>query len=107
VAVRGRFTEQAADAVRPSGTVDRPVLSALASLVERSVVMTETTTDPTRYRLLESVRSFCRDVDPDPAGTAEAHAAWVRSDVVHDPEDALKPGPEEITGGRRRRMTPA
>ena len=74
----GGFTERAADAVRPPGTEGRPALSTLASLVDRSVVMTDTTTNPARYRLLESVRSFCRAVDPDPAGTVEAHATWAR-----------------------------
>ncbi|MDT7683870.1 MAG: hypothetical protein QOG57_4180, partial [Pseudonocardiales bacterium] len=61
------------------GAVGRPVLATLASLVDRSVVMADTTTAPARYRLLETVRSYCRDADPEPAATRAAHAAWVRT----------------------------
>ncbi|MDT7567979.1 MAG: hypothetical protein QOG76_6603 [Pseudonocardiales bacterium] len=75
----GGFSWQAAEAVQPPGAVGRPVLATLASLVDRSVVMADTATAPARYRLLETVRSYCRDADPEPAATRAAHAAWVRT----------------------------
>jgi predicted ATPase/DNA-binding SARP family transcriptional activator len=75
----GGFSWQAAEAVQPPGAVGRPVLTTLASLVDRSVVMADTATAPARYRLLETVRSYCRDADPEPAATRAAHAAWVRT----------------------------
>jgi len=75
----GGFSWQAAEAVQPPGEVGRPVLATLASLVDRSVVMADTDTAPARYRLLETVRSYCREADPDPAATQAAHAAWVRT----------------------------
>jgi predicted ATPase/DNA-binding SARP family transcriptional activator len=54
-------------------------LDALSSLVARSVVVADTTVTPTRYRLLEIVRAYCREHDPDPAGSRAQHAAWVRT----------------------------
>ncbi|HEX4250806.1 MAG TPA: BTAD domain-containing putative transcriptional regulator, partial [Pseudonocardia sp.] len=75
----GGFSWQAAEAVQPPGAVGRPVLATLASLVDRSVVMADTDTAPARYRLLETVRSYCREADPEPAATQAAHAAWVRT----------------------------
>ncbi|MFF5293305.1 BTAD domain-containing putative transcriptional regulator [Paractinoplanes globisporus] len=53
-------------------------LAALSSLVARSVVVADTTVTPSRYRLLEIVRAFCRGRDPDPAASRAAHARWVR-----------------------------
>jgi len=34
--------------------------------------------EPTRYLLLESIRAYCRRLDPDPEVTAELQARWVR-----------------------------
>ncbi len=53
-------------------------LDALSSLVARSVVVADTTVSPARYRLLEIVRQYCRQHDPDPATSRAGHAAWVR-----------------------------
>lgn len=53
-------------------------LDALSALVTRSVVVADTSVTPTRYRLLEIVRAYCRQHDPDPAGSRSRHAAWVR-----------------------------
>ncbi|GAB2623869.1 hypothetical protein Aab01nite_17290 [Paractinoplanes abujensis] len=53
-------------------------LDALSALVTRSVVVADTTVTPARYRLLEIVRAYCRQHDPDPTGSRERHAAWVR-----------------------------
>jgi predicted ATPase/DNA-binding SARP family transcriptional activator len=53
-------------------------LDGLSALVARSVVVADTSATPTRYRLLEIVRAYCRKHDPDPAASREAHAAWVR-----------------------------
>ena len=71
----GGFSFEAADAVRPTAT---PTIDALATLVTRSVVTADTTATPTRYRLLQTLRAFSQDQDPDPASTREAHAGWVR-----------------------------
>jgi len=56
-------------------------LDALSTLVARSVVVADTTVTPTRYRLLEIVRAYCREHDPDRAGSRRQHAAWVRTMV--------------------------
>ncbi|WP_169747902.1 BTAD domain-containing putative transcriptional regulator [Pseudonocardia acaciae] len=78
----GGFSWPAAEAVQPADAAAQPVLATLASLVDRSVVMADTGATPARYRLLETVRAYCREVDPDPAATAAAHAAWVRGFVA-------------------------
>ena len=64
----GGFTLAAAD-----GDLD-----GLSSLVARSVVVADTTVTPSRYRLLELVRSYLRLHDPEPAKSRAVHAAWVR-----------------------------
>ncbi|MCM4083383.1 AfsR/SARP family transcriptional regulator [Paractinoplanes hotanensis] len=58
-------------------------LDGLSALVARSVVVADTTVSPARYRLLEIVRAYCRQHDPDPVGSQERHAAWVRGLVEH------------------------
>ncbi|MFI6044731.1 BTAD domain-containing putative transcriptional regulator [Nocardia sp. NPDC051321] len=74
----GGFTWQAAMAVQPPEHRDRAVLAVLAALVDCSVIGADVTTRPTRYRMLETVRRYCHDIDQDPAATEAAHAAWVR-----------------------------
>jgi predicted ATPase/DNA-binding SARP family transcriptional activator len=76
----GGFSWQGAEAVQPPG--NDAVLAVLASLVNRSVIATDTSAGPTRYRMLETIRRYCRDLDPDPAEADEAHAAWVRGLVA-------------------------
>jgi predicted ATPase/DNA-binding SARP family transcriptional activator len=76
----GGFTWSAAAAVQPAGNSDRAVLAVLASLVDRSVIAADTSTG--RYRLLETVRLYCKDADPDPVASEEAHAAWVHDMVA-------------------------
>jgi predicted ATPase/DNA-binding SARP family transcriptional activator len=71
----GGFSLEAAEAVRPT---DASMIESVSTLVARSVVIADTTMTPTRYRLLETLRAYCRDHDPDPAGTLEAHARWGR-----------------------------
>ncbi|AYF74143.1 hypothetical protein D7D52_10020 [Nocardia yunnanensis] len=75
------FTWEAAAAVHPPG-VDGAVLAKLASLVDRSVLTAEMSSGHVRYRLLETIRRHCRATDPDPAGTAAAHAEWARAFVA-------------------------
>lgn len=53
-------------------------LDALSALVTRSVVVADTSVTPSRYRLLEIVRAYCRQHDPDPADSQARQAAWVR-----------------------------
>jgi predicted ATPase len=49
--------------------------------VARSVVVADTTVNPTRYRLLETLRAYCREHDPDPGGTLESHARRRRNNA--------------------------
>ncbi|WP_433603083.1 ATP-binding protein [Nocardia sp. CA-135953] len=77
----GGFTWQAAAATQPDD-LGAGVLAPLASLVERSVVTIDRTATGTRYRLLETIRGYCRDVDTDPQATQAAHARWVRTFVA-------------------------
>ncbi|MBF6127646.1 AfsR/SARP family transcriptional regulator [Nocardia brasiliensis] len=77
----GGFTWQAAESVRPVETA-AGVLATLAALLDRSVVTADLGPGGPRYRLLETMRRYCRDHDPDPAATREAHAAWVREFVA-------------------------
>ena len=88
----GGFTRHAAHAVQPRG-VDA-VLATLASLIDHSVITTDTATQPARYRMLETIRRYCRDADPDPAGTEEAHAAWVHQLAAE--QNALIHGPVAV-----------
>jgi predicted ATPase/DNA-binding SARP family transcriptional activator len=90
----GGFSWQAAEAVHPPDT--DAVLAALASLVDRSVLSTDTSSDPARYRMLETVRRYCRDLDPDPAETEEAHAAWVRGLVAEQTPELTGPRAEQV-----------
>ncbi|MEV6298752.1 BTAD domain-containing putative transcriptional regulator [Actinoplanes sp. NPDC051861] len=66
---------------KPGGR-GRSDLTALSSLVARSVVVADTGVTPARYRLLEIIRAYCRAHDPDPDGSRAAHAAWVRAFVL-------------------------
>ncbi|MEU1203703.1 BTAD domain-containing putative transcriptional regulator [Nocardia sp. NPDC005825] len=78
----GGFTWQAAEAVRPAAA-GTAVLATVASLLDRSVISADTTTTgPTRYRMLETIRRYCRDIDPDPQASRAAHAAWVHDFVT-------------------------
>ncbi|MEI8413001.1 MULTISPECIES: ATP-binding protein [unclassified Kribbella] len=74
-AFEGGFTLEAAETIWPGS---RPaVLESLSALVTRSVVIADTSTEPTRYLLLESIRAYCRNLDPDPAETRALQAKWV------------------------------
>jgi predicted ATPase/DNA-binding SARP family transcriptional activator len=75
----GGFSLEAAEAVRPS---DASMIESMSTLVARSVVIADTTMEPTRYRLLETLRAYCREHDPDPTTTQEAHARWARELVA-------------------------
>ncbi|MEU1426369.1 BTAD domain-containing putative transcriptional regulator [Nocardia sp. NPDC005746] len=77
----GGFTWQAAEAVRPAAA-GTAVLATLAALLDRSVISADTTTAPTSYRMLETIRRYCRDIDPDPQASRTAHAAWVHDFVT-------------------------
>ena len=78
----GGFTWQAAEFVDPHDGSAGSVLAVLASLVDRSVVMADSENGETRYRLLETIRRYCADLDPDPVKTRDAHAAWARRHVA-------------------------
>ena len=74
-AFEGGFGLEAADAVRPT---DASVIDSIDTLVTRSVVTADTTVLPTRYRMLETLRAYCREHDTDAASSRKAHARWVR-----------------------------
>lgn len=58
----GDFDLAAAEAVVPADAGERPgVLVALGRLIDHSLVIAETSSGPTRYRLLEPVRQFAAD----------------------------------------------
>ncbi|TCC30182.1 BTAD domain-containing putative transcriptional regulator [Kribbella speibonae] len=74
-AFEGGFTLEAAETIWPDRSP--AVLESLSALVTRSVVVADTSVEPTRYRLLESIRAYCRLVDPTPARTEALQASWV------------------------------
>ena len=82
----GGFTWQAAQAVQATDGRGRPVLSVLASLLDRSVITSDTSGDSVRYRMLETIRRYCRDHDPHPSASQQAHTAWVRALVIEQVE---------------------
>ncbi|WP_177320197.1 BTAD domain-containing putative transcriptional regulator [Actinoplanes philippinensis] len=57
-------------------------LDRLSALVARSVVAADIDVTPTRYRLLEIIRAYCRAHDPDPAASRRGHADWVHALVA-------------------------
>jgi predicted ATPase/DNA-binding CsgD family transcriptional regulator len=58
----GGFDLHAAEAVAWGGDVERyQVLDLLTLLVDKSLVVAESTSGPTRYRLLETVRQYAQD----------------------------------------------
>ncbi|MFI9407212.1 AfsR/SARP family transcriptional regulator [Nocardia sp. NPDC052316] len=77
----GGFTWQAAEAVRPV-EADTGVLATLASLLDRSVITADIGPAGPRYRLLETMRRYCRVTDSDQDATRAAHASWVRGFVA-------------------------
>jgi predicted ATPase/DNA-binding SARP family transcriptional activator len=86
----GGFSWQAAEAVQPP-EVDDAVLAVLGSLVDRSVISIDTLARPARYRMLETIRRHCRDADPDPAASEQAHASWVRELVAEQTPELTGP----------------
>jgi non-specific serine/threonine protein kinase len=79
----GGFSLEAAEAVSADGETEAvPVLDLLARLVDRSLVVAEPPdgTEPTRYRLLETLRLYAAERLAMRGGTEAArasHAAWV------------------------------
>ncbi|SOB88818.1 BTAD domain-containing putative transcriptional regulator [Streptomyces sp. 1331.2] len=86
----GGFSWEAAESVRPVDA-DGAVFAGLAALVDRSVLTAEVSSGHVRYRLLETVRRYCREADTDRAATLRAHAGWVRSFVAE--QASLLDGP--------------
>ncbi|MFE3188211.1 BTAD domain-containing putative transcriptional regulator [Nocardia sp. NPDC059240] len=86
----GGFDWHAAEFVRDPGT-GAAVFASLATLVDRSVLTADVSSGRARYRLLETIRRHCRELDPDPAGSLAAHANWVRG-LIAD-QVALLAGP--------------
>ncbi|MFD6161907.1 BTAD domain-containing putative transcriptional regulator [Nocardia sp. NPDC060256] len=78
----GGFTWQAVESVRPD-TADAAVVATLAALVDRSMLTADVTTGHARYRMLETIRRYCRAIDPDATDTQRAHAQWIR-DLIAD-----------------------
>jgi len=91
----GGFTWQAAQTVQATDGTRRPVLSVLASLLDRSVITSDTSGDSVRYRMLETIRRYCRDHDPHPSASQQAHTAWVRALVTEQVELVRGPHPSQ------------
>lgn len=87
----GGFSWDATQAVAPEGAA---VSASLAALVDRSMVMADVSEHPIRYRVLETIRRYCHDVDPDADTTAVVHARWIRALVAA--QAPLITGPEEV-----------
>ncbi|GAA0930816.1 hypothetical protein GCM10009554_14350 [Kribbella koreensis] len=75
-AFEGGFTLEAAESLGVRST-EVEVLESLSALVTRSVVVADTTAEPTRYLMLESIRAYSRKLDPDPDETLRLQARWV------------------------------
>ncbi|HNI34287.1 MAG TPA: adenylate/guanylate cyclase domain-containing protein [Microthrixaceae bacterium] len=96
----GPFDVEAAAAVLDVGT--RDPLDDVVSLVDKSLLLEERDTANVQYRMLETVRYFCRDRSVE---TGEAsrlrnrHAAWVRSTVQS--WSAAFEGPDSVSAVRR------
>lgn len=59
---RGGFDLPAAHAVAGDGTIDGPsILDDLTALIDKSLVIAETTNRRTRYRLLETIRQYAHE----------------------------------------------
>ncbi|GAB2529685.1 BTAD domain-containing putative transcriptional regulator [Nocardia heshunensis] len=86
----GGFDWHAAEFVRDPGT-GAAVFASLAALVDRSVLTADVSSGRARYRLLETIRRYCRELDPDPAGSRAAQADWARG-LIAD-QVALLAGP--------------
>ncbi|HZZ50603.1 MAG TPA: BTAD domain-containing putative transcriptional regulator [Pseudonocardia sp.] len=99
-----RWPAAAAVQIAATGGESTPVLAGLASLVDRSVVMSDIHGGTAQYRLLEVVRQYCRQLDPDPAATAEAHAAWVRRFVAERTARVITPRPVRDVGTLREEL---
>ncbi|UMP06000.1 BTAD domain-containing putative transcriptional regulator [Amycolatopsis sp. EV170708-02-1] len=72
----GGFSLDAAETI--SGRDNASVFNSVSSLITRSVVLADTTTTPSRYRMLETIRAYCESEDPAPVATRDRHAAWMR-----------------------------
>lgn len=89
----GGFTLTAVEAVCGDSPLDpSALLSLLAALVDKSLVVTEKTAAGSRYRQLETVKQFCSE-NLDRAGETEqlsaAHCAYFLAfAVAHNPERA-------------------
>jgi len=67
------------------------VLAVLGSLVDRSVITIDPMAQPARYRMLETIRRHCRDADPEPAASEQAHTTWVRGLVAEQVPELTGP----------------
>ena len=78
----GSFTLEAASAVASDETIDEfAVIDLLSQLVQRSLVVTDTSEGGTRYRLLETMRAYALEtlVEADEtAAVKRRHAAYFR-----------------------------
>lgn len=86
----GGFDWQAAQSVRDP-SADGATFAGLAALVDRSVLTADVITGHARYRLLETIRRYCRQLDTDPESSLAAHAAWVRHYITE--QVSLMAGP--------------
>ncbi len=78
----GRWTLDAAEAVCPGAELGREdVLDGIAGLVDRSLIVAERDSDGTRYRMLDFVRQYARELlaaDPAAEDVALRHRRYFR-----------------------------
>ncbi len=97
----GAFGLDAAEAVAAGGDVDSyAVLDVIGRLVDKSLLIVDERSDPTRYRMLESIRQYARDRLLDAGEVDDTHARhldWYSSWVI-----GL--GPELVAADHARRL---
>jgi predicted ATPase/class 3 adenylate cyclase len=95
----GGFTLDAAESVAAGGGIETfDVLDGLGQLVDKSLVVADTTPSGTRYRLLETIRQYAleRLEDADETDTTRRrHATWFAGFVAE--ASAGTQGPDEAT----------
>lgn len=98
----GSFSIEAIEAVAPhDGDMGEPLLSAVSALVDRSLLCSDPRADGTRFRLLESVRHYARDL-PDTGSHPEIdrlHAEHYTA-LAESAGPALL-GPDRVAWARR------
>lgn len=93
---QGGFDREAAEAMcRGQGIDSAAVLGLLARLIRHSLLVAETREDKTRYRMLETIRQYGRDLlvsAGDDSDVRDAHAEYFEALVARCARDWFGPG---------------